>query len=314
MTACKYTYQTQCCNQEIRQDQKNILETECGGSFSNIIQSNSANAYNQCMLSASASITEEMKSAIKNTVAQTAENKAEGLTLDFFMIIIIIMFCIFFVAPFMLFKFMLSKIFYIVGGIFIVAGVICGLVYVTSKKSSITKYNKPYSGCTSFRALKSQLAKTTLGELKKFVKNNNNVIGYDFFIDLDIDPDTGEKVKPTEETSRNATDETEGMVFYMVVKPKESDNCFSDEETAVISYVKERSKPIFLVLSILLLILGVVCIGVGFFKDYQTSKPVVPLNKTKSLTEPLNKTESLASTLMKKFPNPTTTNSETKKV
>jgi hypothetical protein len=313
MTACKYVHQTQCCSQEITQEQQNLLDSQCGGSFTNVIQSNNASAYNQCLLSASASITEKMKAAVKNVVSQTAENKAEGLTLDFIMIIIIIMFCIFFVAPFMLFKYALSKIFYIVGGIFIIVSFILGIVYIASKESAMTKYNKPYSGCTSFRALKSQLAKTTLGELKKFVANNNNVIGYDFFIDLPLDPKTKKKVKPTDETATNATDETEGMVFYMTVKPKESDNCIFDEEMAVISYVKARSKPIFLLISILLLIIGVVCIGVGLFKDFKSSKPVVPLDKTKSLTEPLAKTEPLASTLMKKFSNPTTTNSAIKK-
>jgi hypothetical protein len=320
MTACKYVHQTQCCSQEITQEQQNLLDSQCSGSFTNVIQSNNESAYNQCLLSASASITEKMKAVVKNVVTQTAENKAEGLTLDFFMIIVIIMFCIFFVAPFTLAKYnILSKIFYIVGGIFIIVAFILGIVYITSKESSITKYNQPYSGCTSFRALKSQLAKTTLGELKKFVANNNNVIGYDFFIDLPIDPNTNKKVKPTDETPSNATDETEGMVLYMTVKPKESDNCIFDEEMAVISYVKARSKPIFLLISILLLIIGVVCIGVGLFKDFKSSKPVVPLDKTKSLTEPLakteplNKTEPLASTLMKKFSNPTTTNSAIKK-
>lgn len=44
MTACKYINQSQCCSQEIVQQQENLLETGCGGSFSNIVQSNTSSA------------------------------------------------------------------------------------------------------------------------------------------------------------------------------------------------------------------------------------------------------------------------------
>jgi len=291
MTACKYIHQTQCCSQEIEQKQNNLIDTRCGGSVINAIQSNTGSATNQCMLSASASISEKMKSVIKNVVTQTAENTSTGLTADFFIIIIII-FCLLFAGPFLMFKYMLSKIFYIVGGVFIVAGVICGIKYITSKKSGITKYNEPYSACVSFAALKPTLEKKTLGEAKNFVKNNDKVIGYEFFIDLPLDPDTREKVKPTDETARNATDETTGMVFWITRRPKEGANCTDDKESAVITYIKDESNPRFLIISILLFIVGIVCIGIGLFKDYRSSKPVVPLDKT----EPLAKTAPLAKT------------------
>ena len=310
MSACKYINQTQCCAQSILQEQENLLKTDCGGSFSNIIQSNSASAMNDCMLSASASISDKMKATIKNAITQDAVNKSEGLTMDFFIIIIII-FCLLIAGPFVLFKYMLTKIFYIAGAVLMVAGVICGITYISSRKSSTTRYNQPYSGCLSFRSLKSSLTRSTLGKVKKFVEDSNDVIGYDFFIDL-IDEEI-----PTNETARNAKDDTNGMVMYMTVEPKGSDNCESDKESAVISYIKGTSKPRFLVISILLLILGIVCICVGLFKDYRSSKPVVPLTKAEPLAkadpiakaDPLAKAKPLASTLMKKVSKPTTTNS-----
>ena len=301
MTACKYINQTQCCDQEIVQEQTNLLETKCGGSISNVIQSNTASARNQCMLSASAAVSDIMKAKIKNIVTQEAQNTAEGLTLDFFIIIIII-FCLLFGAPILMFKYIFTKIFYIIGAIFIVAGIICGVIYITSKKSETTRYNKPYSGCTSFRSLRYNLTKATLGEAKQFVKDNNNVLGYDFFVVLPIDPDTNEKVKPSQEIASNTTDEALGTVLYMTVKPKGGETCHVDEESIVISYAKSESKPRFLIISILLLIVGTFCIGIGMFKDYQNSKPVVPLAKT----DPLAKLKPLASTFMNKFSKPTT--------
>ena len=280
MSACKYITQNQCCKNTINQEQQNIIDSTlgCGGYVKNIVQTNKSNATNDCILQATASITDEIAAKLKLTVTQAADNKAEGLTLNFLIILFaMFIFCVI-LGPYLLFKYLsLIIIFFIIGGTFLLAGLISLFLYFRSKKSSQTKYNQPYIACLSTRTLNNKISRATLGEVKKRVESKD-VIGYDFFMDLPIDNGTETPIlKVSDEMARNATDDSEGSVLYITVEPKANDVCEYEDpdnlKTAVVSYIKAKSDVKFLWISIVLFIASIPCIGIGLYKMYLNSKP-----------------------------------------
>ena len=290
MSACKYISQTQCCANDINQTQQNIIRSKegCGSFIKNIVQSNKASAVNDCVLQASSSVTDKFAAKIKQTTTQAADNSSEGLTLDFLIILFaIFIFCVL-AGAFVLYKYMsfsIIIIFFIIGGIFLLASIICLAVYFSTRKSSITRYNQPYTSCPTVRTFKSESVRKTLGEVKKRVESKD-VIGYDFFMDLPIDNDTDKPKKPTDETPRNASNDTLGNVVYITIEPKASDICdFEDPqklESAVISYIRGKSNNGLLWVGIVLLIASAGCIGFGSYKWYRNSN-TLSVAKTNTL-------------------------------
>jgi hypothetical protein len=224
-----------------------------------------------------------MAAKIKSIVSQTADNKAEGLTLNFLIILFVIfIFCVI-LGPYLISKYLsFIIIFFIIGSTFLLAGLISLFLYFRSKKSSQTKYNQPYTACVSVRTLNSKLSRATLGEVKKRVESKD-VIGYDFFMDLPIDNETDNPIlNVPDEMARNATDDSEGSVLYITIEPKVNDVCDYEDpanlKSAVISYIKAKSDVKFLWISVVLFMASVPFIGIGLYKMYQKSKLVTKIN------------------------------------
>ena len=275
MTACKYITQSQCCSNEVNQSQQNIVRSKsgCSSYITNIRQTNNANAVTDCMIETTASVTDKFDGKIKQTTTQAADNSSEGLTFDFLIILFaIFIFCVLAGAfvSYKYFEFKIIMIIFIIGGIFLLASIICLAIYFSTKKSSTTRYNQPYTSCPTVRTFKSESQKSTLGEVKKRVERKD-VIGYDFFIDKDTE-------KSTDEIARNASNDTKGSVIYITIEPKASDTCdFEDPqklENAIISYIRGKSNDTLLWIGIVLLIVSVACIGFGSYKLYRNSNPL----------------------------------------
>ncbi len=93
MSACKYIKQQMCCASQINQHQQNVIETGCStGTFNDINQSNSAEAYATCQQSATSSVSDTTSTDITNKTSQEATAKATGL--DMGMILAIVAVCV----------------------------------------------------------------------------------------------------------------------------------------------------------------------------------------------------------------------------
>lgn len=274
ISACKHIKQKQCCVSSIDQSHTNELNGQCGGSFKNVVQSNVADAVNSCILSATAAVSDDIKAKVKNVVTQIAETKSEGLTFGAFLIMALLVFAFIaapFILPMIVGKQMMSQIFFIAGGALIIAAMVCIGLYINSKKPEKTRYDEPYVACKDVKALTGTLAKSTYGKVKKRVKDND-VIGYDFFADLD--PKSTEILDP-----RNIKDDQTGAVMYITLEP--SGECTFDPPTdkdqkqvsSVVSYIKGKSNTKFLVFAILTAVLGVGSIIVGVIKMVKTGPP-----------------------------------------
>ena len=274
MSACKHIKQKQCCAGTINQAHTNTLNGQCGGSFTNVVQSNVADAVNSCILSAAASVSDDVKAKVKNVVTQIAHNKSEGISPFAFLLMGLLVLAFLaapFILPFIVAKQILSQIFFIAGGALIIAAMVCMGLYIKSKKPEKTRYDEPYVACKDVKSLTGTLAKSTYEKVKKRVKDND-VIGYDFFADLD--PKSTEILDP-----RNIKDDQTGAVMYITVEP--SGECTFDPPTdkdqkqvsSVVSYIKGESNTKFLVFAILTAVLGVGSIIVGVIKMVKTGPP-----------------------------------------
>lgn len=262
MSACKYIEQTQCCANLINQTQLNLIDSQCGASLKTVLQNNEASAVNNCQLQASASVTDDLAADIKNALAQTAENTAEGLTFDFWIIFVVIGVVMFGGFAYCM-RYMMNNALYILGAILIVAGIITMIVYFAKAKPSETRYNEPYSTCEGIKALKSSLDRSTFGKVKERVKNSD-VIGYDFFIDVDTENDQ----LPEDIIPSKITDDQTGTVLYITVEP--NNNCKFDPpdkpRNAVVSHIRTRRKKGILICSIILILGGIGSIIGGVIK------------------------------------------------
>jgi hypothetical protein len=296
MSACKYIEQTQCCSNLINQTQTNLVDSQCGVEIRNVIQNNSASAINSCQLDASSTVTDELSASIKNALSQTAKNTSEGLTLDF-MIIFVIIGVAMFAAFVYCMKSMMDKALYILGAILIVAGIITMIVYFATGKPEKTRYNEPYAQCEGVKALKSSLDRSTFGKVKQRVKNSD-VLGYDFYIDLNKEKDPEEL--PKDITPSQITDEQTGTVLYITVEP--NDDCKFDPagepKDAVVSYIKTRRKKGLLICSIILIFGGIASIIGGVVKDSMTNSKKNIDSSASTRTDPTAKLKTMTDNLL----------------
>ena len=290
MSACKYITQNQCCSSQIAQDQENLLSTGCTfGQVNNIMQTNNADAQNNCILSAQASLTTDMKSKIKNKVQQSATNKSEGLTMDF-MLILIIIFCAIIGIPVFAGGYIGKKIFLYIGPILCIIGLVFIVMYVLSRKSDSVTYNSPYSNCIGTKGKTSEPGRSTFGEVKSNV-DKYDVVGYDFFIDVgdkNGTPNDASTINPA-----SIKDDQTGSVLYITVIPKDGAQCDSLDKKAMatVSYSKASANYKYLVIGIALIIAGFIMVCYGLYKQYQADQNAKKLlNKKKQLSNPIVKT------------------------
>jgi hypothetical protein len=91
MSACKYIQQQQCCAAGIHQNQQNVLEVGCStGSFKNINQTNTAESFASCQMTAGSSVTDNTSTDIINKTGQTGESKATGFDLSWIVTIVVV--------------------------------------------------------------------------------------------------------------------------------------------------------------------------------------------------------------------------------
>ena len=288
MSACKYITQNQCCNSQIAQDQQNLLDSGCTlGQVNNIMQTNNADAQNNCILSAQASVTTDMKTKIKNKVQQSATNKSEGLTMDF---ILIIIFCVLIGIPVLVGGYIGKKIFLYIGPIIFIIGLVFIGMYVSSRKSDSVTYNSPYSNCIGTKGKTSEPERSTFGQVKSNV-NKYDVVGYDFFIDVgdkNGTPNDASTINPS-----SIKDDQTGSVLYITVLPKDGAQCDSLDKKAMatVSYNKSSANYKYLVMGIALLISGFIMVVYGLYKQYQADQNAKKLlDKKKQLSNPIVKT------------------------
>ena len=194
-SACKYVRQSLCCSNDINQKQSNVLQTGCA-SVENVEQANEASARASCEISASATISETMKTAVKNSVTQDAITKSTGVTLDFLGMFMLLLFAIPFLLFYAAFKFFKKGLKTGVTLLFMGSGVIfIGLgsyfIYVHTTDSSqqpppdedeITILDKPFSVCDG-TTMSAAFSRATFKAAKDHVAATSGVIGFDFFPD-----------------------------------------------------------------------------------------------------------------------------------
>ena len=271
MSACKYISQKQCCSNKINQNQSNKLNAKCTGQISHILQSNIADAQNACDMSSQASMTDDMKVSLKNTISQDAVNKSEGLTMSFFLIFLII-FLVIVGGPVGITMFTGAKILKYIGPILFIIGVVFMALWLVSRKPEQTIANKPFSTCKDTKALE-KLSRGKFSDVKSRVAQDD-VIGYDFFIDLG-DKENGSDIDPL-----TISDDQLGSVFYLTQiasSPVCTDSPDKDK-MSVISYKKGSQDLRWLVVGCVLLFVGLCMVAYAFFsrdtnKINPTSQP-----------------------------------------
>jgi hypothetical protein len=286
MSACKYISQQQCCTNQINQTQSNLLDAKCSG-FNRVMQKNAADTHNSCNMTAQASMTDDMHADIKNTLSQSATNKSEGLTMDFFIIFIIIFLVIVF-GPVALTMFTGAKIIQYIGPILLIIGLIFMGLWLVSIKKEQKFANKPFSVCKDTTSLEP-MSRSSFGDVKSRV-TQDDVIGYDFFIDL-ADNEKGSDVDPL-----SIPDDKLGSVYY-ITQVSSAPVCTTDpnaDKMAIISYKKGSQNLKFLVIGISLIIAGLGMIIYSIFSGDKTKKLPIkkPLIKTPikpSLQKSVNK-------------------------
>ena len=285
MSACKYISQQQCCNNQINQIQSNLIDAECSG-FNRVMQKNAADSKNICNMTAQASMTDDMDADIKNTLSQAATNKSEGLTMDFFMIFIII-FCVIVFGPIALTMFTGAKIIQYIGPILLLIGIVFMVLWLVSIKKEQKFANKPFSVCKDTTSLEPM--SRSFGDVKTRVAQDD-VIGYDFFIDIG-DDQKGSDIDPL-----STPDDKLGSVYY-ITQVSSTPTCTTDpnaDKMAIISYKKGSQNLKFLVIGIALIIAGLGMIIYSIFSGDKPKKPPIkkPLIKTPikpSLQKSVNK-------------------------
>ena len=262
INACKYMSQKQCCNNNINQSASNEIKASCSANINNVTQSNVLSAFNDCNLTAASSVSDEMAVKIKNSSVQEAKNTATGLTMGFFIIILVVL-AFFFIGPVVLTNFVGKKLFYFIGPILCIVGFVLIILFFTTSKPENTRYDKPYMSCVGTTTETNGLIKSRLGEVKEKVKRNE-VDGYDFVADIE------EK----DEDSSKITDDRTGVVVYITNRPKDGAACATYPKMKIISYIKGKKFYIYLILGICLLLCGVFVTLFGIFKKQPVKSPL----------------------------------------
>uniref|UniRef100_A0A6C0H395 Uncharacterized protein n=1 Tax=viral metagenome TaxID=1070528 RepID=A0A6C0H395_9ZZZZ len=260
-TACKYIQQSQCCAQQITENQSNFIDGGClGASITNVVQTNTADAHNQCVLDAQASVSDTLSTKIKNTTQQSAENSSEGLTMNF-MIVIIIIFLLIVGTPVVFGGYIGKKVFLYIGTILLIAALaLVAVFFITTQKEQI-QYNSPFSACVGTKTFQKDFIRCKYGDLKTRVQDDD-IIGYDFFIDI---PDGGD---PTKIEPSKIQDTQLGSAVYITVAPDAGAACTKETpvSSASVSYIKKRQKYIFLVIAAFLFVAGMGILIYGLLK------------------------------------------------
>ena len=90
-SACKYIQQQSCCAQVIHQNQQNVLDVGCStGSFKDINQTNTADSFSSCQMTASSSVTDTTSADITNKTEQTTTAEATGLDMSWIILIAVV--------------------------------------------------------------------------------------------------------------------------------------------------------------------------------------------------------------------------------
>ena len=277
MSACKYINQNQCCLQHTNQIQSNLINANCtAGAIESILQTNNGNSNNTCQLSAQASISDDFKDTIRNSISQSAKNESEGLT-PAFLIILLVIFLLIVGGPVALTAFTGSKIIKYIGPIFLITGIVFFIIWGVTRKSEQTIANSPFSACQGAKGLQASLLRAKLGDVKDRVKQDD-VIGYDFFIDVD------ENQKGSDIDGASLPDTQLGSVFYITELPPSSSTCdpINQDKMATISYKKATQKIQFLVIAIVSTVVGVGMILYSMFAPNPAKTNLAKTNLAKT--------------------------------
>lgn len=283
MNACKYIQQTDCCSNKINQEQLNLIDAGCGASILNVKMKHEANALVNCELTSVSKVSDELVSKLKSKTEQTSKNTSEGLSMGFLVIIVVIILCVI-VLPKLFTMYKSNKtainktainnasfnfvstntklnddnIFYISGGILITMFIILLILYFFTGSKEEKRIDSPFINCN-----KSELVygkgpskeRMTYDAAVSKAKNDSSIMAFDFFSD-----------KPEE---INILDGDTGLVvFFGYVDIKETCSNISDTtKSHTSSYVKSKSKIVYIYLSILCLIIG---LGLIIFQFYKT--------------------------------------------
>lgn len=263
INACTYIQQNQCCFNNFTSMQKNVIDV-CAAKVYDISQNNLINAAQKCALKSDISVSTDTLNEIDNKVVQQAKNKAVGIDTTFLIVIAIIIFLLTFgsfLGP-VVSKGSGSSIFLIVIG-FIFLFVSIGFIfwYNSSKIEGYSAKNAPVSLCDNTK-IQSSPTKSTYGKVKEENKNNNDIIGYDFFPDKEKDKETID--------IDNIKDDNSGMVVY-ITEIKENDTCkpIKDGEKSL-TEIKTQENKLLLYFGIILLIISIIQIIAGFATYFNT--------------------------------------------
>jgi hypothetical protein len=260
MSACKYLQQSQCCSAILITYQHNEIGGDggCPMGLTEITQMNDASKFASCMHHATTTAKDEVRAETTNKVTQKAVNKSEGFTMEWLIIIIIIMCVVGLGGPAMVLR-SAGKIFQkllMIGFIFLLVGIICIIMYYVTGRN-ITSINQPLYNCDP-----SDGKQTTYGQAKNNASSNNDVIGYDFFPD-DIKTNPG-----------NITDRQSGIVVYIKEFDGDSPQCdeLDTDKLTSISKVKTPKNKWFLIFGIIFLAFGAIAGLIGIYQARKGNK------------------------------------------
>jgi hypothetical protein len=282
MSACKYIKQSQCCVSDINTKQSNLIDTGClAGGWANISQKNDSTVLNQCLLSASSNMSDEMIAKIFNKSGASSKNDIEGLTPSFLIVVACIIALVLF-GPSIMIKSLGSslsggssaKIFYILGFIVGLIGIILIVLYFVNTTPESYRENKPYVLCESTKS-ENPSAKETYGEVKNKVNSNSKYVGFDFVTDINNVNDG------------SIADDKLGVPVYLTsIDRNNNDNCgnYNEENSYVKSYIKTYRNIKYIIIGCVLLVCSVILVIVGTTRTSSSPSSVLSGSSTQSLS------------------------------
>lgn len=250
MSACKYLAVNQCCDNQIVQNQLNSIDiAPCGNGAQSIVQSNNATARQNCLLSASAKVEDIAKAETSNKSIADAENYSEGLTMEFGLIILAIIFLIMFGVPAFGIS-TLKKYVWLLGLVMIMIGVLLIIRYKNNNARDEYVGKRDIANCLGSCAVKSEpydIGDNTVDDLIKAVEESG-AQGYQY---------SGDEVMFIEKLNNKKKNCKNKNVL------KKLDKCNKNVQG---SYLREKKRPLAIISGVSCTVVGVILLLWGIVK------------------------------------------------
>ena len=247
ISGCKYLKIRQCCQNDTKLDQINTIECPTADNVKDIIQENDKVSYNTCSLSSESGMSSDLAGDIVNKTETKTKQTAEGLDMNFLLILIAIVAFVVIGPVAIAGNKVLSKL----GIILLMIGIGFIVVYFTTIQKEKVKLDEPYVSCSGTKI--DGLEKMQYGEAKKKVDSSNEYIGFDF-IAINVDKKEADPIKSN----------TNGLVTFITeLDENECSEKIDKDKERTKSYIKKKDTKWYLYVGIALIVGGFVQMLIG---------------------------------------------------